>query len=133
MTEIPETPRVEGLIAIAGPAVNFVLVALFAPLWFLLWSFDVGAHGLVGIFVLVNLALGCFNMVPAFPMDGGRLLRAFLARRGTTCGPPSAPCAPAAGSPRACSWSRSCPCSPPPRSWPCRSSPPSSTSPAVAS
>ncbi len=94
MSEIPENARTEALIAIAGPAVNFLLAGLAAPL-FLLTSGaapDLSIPGtaggapllsaLLGLFIWINLALGLFNLVPAFPMDGGRILRAFLGRRG---------------------------------------------------
>jgi Zn-dependent protease len=83
MSEIPEEPRVEGWVAIAGPAVNFALVALSAPL--LIGSMTLGAPEpitqVLFLFLLVNLMLGTFNLVPAFPMDGGRILRALLARK----------------------------------------------------
>lgn len=82
MNAMPESSRVEGWIAIAGPAVNFALaalatVALFAGLTMNapLWLSDALAQ-----FLQVNLALGIFNLVPAFPTDGGRILRAWLAR-----------------------------------------------------
>jgi Zn-dependent protease len=83
MSEMPESSRVEGLIAAAGPAVNFVLAALALPVWALLSAFDVGLPllpDLSGYFILINLVLGIFNLVPAFPTDGGRILRALLAR-----------------------------------------------------
>ena len=80
MEEIPEDPKVEGLIAVAGPAVNFALALLAAPL------FLIAAEGSVAIevlksFVGFNLALGIFNLLPAFPMDGGRILRSLLATK----------------------------------------------------
>jgi Zn-dependent protease len=89
MSAIPENSRVEGLVAIAGPAVNFALALLalpfaswnpdqlLAPIWAPVATFgDVAAK-----FVVLNLGLGVFNLLPAFPMDGGRILRAFLARK----------------------------------------------------
>jgi stage IV sporulation protein FB len=87
LERIPEEPREEFLIAIAGPAVNVVialaLVALAGA------HLDVGALGsvdnagisMVDRLAIVNLFLAVFNMIPAFPMDGGRVLRAALASR----------------------------------------------------
>jgi Zn-dependent protease len=80
MTEIPENPRIEGAVAIAGPAVNFALAGLAMLLSLVLSSLGIEGD-LLAWFALVNLVQGSFNLVPAFPMDGGRLLRAFLARR----------------------------------------------------
>lgn len=93
MNEIPENTRVEALVAIAGPAVNFALAALALPVFFarggadLLVSAVPGAEidpvtSAIGGFIVMNLALGGFNLVPAFPMDGGRVLRALLGSRG---------------------------------------------------
>lgn len=95
MSEIPENTRTEILIAIAGPAVNFLLAFLAAP--FLIWSMMAtsadGGSAVAefvltgsGLFIIVNLMLGGFNLVPAFPMDGGRVLRAFLGRKGDWIG-----------------------------------------------
>lgn len=84
---VPRRPSQEVAIAIAGPTVNFLLaVALvFAGVRFPLnWEMtgfpltvaEMGRH-----LVLVNLLMGCFNLIPVFPMDGGRVLRALLALR----------------------------------------------------
>jgi len=83
---IPRKPVQELLITIAGPAVNF---AIAAALWCVVsfpdgWD-DVSIPSSVGdlsryLFV-ANLVMGIFNMIPAFPMDGGRILRALLAMR----------------------------------------------------
>ncbi len=81
MSEIPESPRIEGLVAIAGPAVNLALAGLG-----LLSATLTGVLGTAGVtlslwFAGINLLQGTFNLLPAFPMDGGRILRAFLARK----------------------------------------------------
>jgi len=83
---IPRRPSEELLITAAGPAVNFAIAAL---LWCVLpfphgWRVDqAGDNALDFLRVLAywNLLMGAFNLLPAFPMDGGRILRALLALR----------------------------------------------------
>ena len=78
---IPENPREEILIALSGPLVNFGLAGIvFIALW-LSSSPLVDDDGLLSNLFLVNLGLGTFNLIPAFPMDGGRILRGLLAVR----------------------------------------------------
>ncbi len=72
------TPREEALIALAGPAASLVLGGLLVAIGFFIRPPQFGA--LVGWLGLVNVALGVFNLIPGFPMDGGRVLRAFLWR-----------------------------------------------------
>ncbi|MEA2988794.1 MAG: hypothetical protein QOG83_1505 [Alphaproteobacteria bacterium] len=87
LERIPEEPREEFLIAIAGPLVNvaiaFGLVALFGAHLRTgdLSAVESGKIALVDRLAAVNLFLAVFNMIPAFPMDGGRVLRALLAAR----------------------------------------------------
>ncbi len=82
--DIPRQPVREFLMTIAGPAVNFVIVGV---LWFVPLGDDTGTvakhslEGLLGQVFIANLVMGCFNLLPAFPMDGGRILRALLATR----------------------------------------------------
>jgi len=75
-------------VALAGPVVNFILalvagaIVLAAAPEVKLWIHPlVHSGGLVRSLVWVNVFLGAFNVLPAYPMDGGRVLRALLARR----------------------------------------------------
>jgi Zn-dependent protease/CBS domain-containing protein len=87
MEQMPEKPGQELIVALAGPAVNGVIAAVL-----LLW---LGSHldpenltqienpavSLAAKVAGANIILVLFNMIPAFPMDGGRVLRALLAMR----------------------------------------------------
>jgi Zn-dependent protease/CBS domain-containing protein len=78
-TEIPEDWKQELLIAVAGPIVS---VALGVLSWVAFTTIPGGAtvQFVLGYLALTNVALAVFNMLPGFPMDGGRVLRALLAR-----------------------------------------------------
>ncbi len=85
LERIPENPRQEIVIALAGPLVNVVIAAVL--LVFLggqldpeaLSRNDLSLNGFLQRLAAVNIILVLFNMIPAFPMDGGRVLRALLA------------------------------------------------------
>ncbi len=87
LERIPEVPIQEFLVAVAGPAVNVVIGIVLLSVLVLLGTigqlYDV--HVVGGSFLIkllwVNVAMVLFNMIPAFPMDGGRVLRAVLATR----------------------------------------------------
>ena len=87
LERMPEEPGQEFVIAVAGPLVNVAIAALI----FVLLGGPAGVEQMAGIedprmsflarLAGVNVFLVLFNMIPAFPMDGGRILRAALAAR----------------------------------------------------
>jgi len=87
LERMPDDPRQELWVALAGPVVNVVIAAaLFVGSQVSASMFSLGVEGLTtGSFVarviVVNIFLVLFNLLPAFPMDGGRVLRALLATR----------------------------------------------------
>ena len=87
LEHLPREPRQEMLIALAGPAVNLALaflllvpLALFTDLSTLFDPVHL-RDNLPALLCVINLLLAVFNLLPAFPMDGGRVLRALLALR----------------------------------------------------
>lgn len=95
LERMPEKPIQEFLIVIAGPLVNFAIAALLVPVVFLFGAEAASGLGQTRVLMdnlarpsvinlllylfLTNVLLGFFNLLPAFPMDGGRLLRSLLA------------------------------------------------------
>lgn len=80
LREEPRTARAELLMALAGPALSLVLGLLLALAAGTLDRGDGSAEivGALGYLATLNLVLAVFNMAPAFPMDGGRVLRALI-------------------------------------------------------
>ena len=80
MTEEPNNPKTEFYMALAGPLTSIVLGLIFYGIFLLLSSLKV-SMGVAGIFVylgVINWVLAGFNLIPAFPLDGGRILRSIL-------------------------------------------------------
>ena len=86
----PSTALEEFAIASVGPATSILLAGLF---WLMLQPFDASNSMVMGILIylaVMNLVLGLFNLLPAYPMDGGRIFRSIVwavtgnARRATT-------------------------------------------------
>lgn len=87
MEKLPADPRQEMLVALAGPMVNLVIAAAIG-LWLYLQGMIVDGTNIslfggdfLARLMVVNIVLAVFNLVPAFPMDGGRVLRAAMAMR----------------------------------------------------
>jgi Zn-dependent protease/CBS domain-containing protein len=86
--EIPENPSIEWRMAVAGPLTSFAIGAILlalnqlfliqTPATALAPSLETAGSLILDLAVL-NLVLGAFNLIPAFPMDGGRVFRALLA------------------------------------------------------
>ncbi len=89
--QMPSRPRAEAMISLAGPLVNLAISALLFPLLLIaglatgdrsVQDFarfglaDISLTGFLFYLFLASLALAIFNLLPAFPMDGGRILRA---------------------------------------------------------
>lgn len=86
MEEVPRDPRVELVMALAGPSVSVAIGVALLGLNFLLASpLDPMRGQVLGRVVswlgVINILLAVFNLIPAFPMDGGRVLRSLMARR----------------------------------------------------
>lgn len=100
LERLPEDPIQELKVALAGPAVNFLIALIFAPflllikpeilqdMWLFLFQISEGAYPpyrvsffnwFIFFLVSLNIVVGVFNLIPAMPMDGGRVLRALLA------------------------------------------------------
>ena len=80
----PDTPRAEFRIAVAGPVMSFLLALLFLGAMALFNSLGATILGrLFFMLCLLNFLLAVFNLFPGYPLDGGRVLRAYLWRRGT--------------------------------------------------
>lgn len=79
LTDEPTRARDEFWIAIVGPLTSFALGALFAGAWFVTrgqgWE---PVAAITGYLAFINVSLGVFNLLPGFPLDGGRVLRSAL-------------------------------------------------------
>ncbi len=85
--ELPEKPSVEWRMAVAGPLASFAIGLMLLGLGQVITigspavPLVISSENFLFNLAQINIVLGAFNLVPAFPMDGGRVLRAFLAER----------------------------------------------------
>ncbi len=71
-------PMIEGMIAIAGPLVSVALGGLFLGLYFVIHDINQPVAALSLYLFQINIMVAVFNMIPGFPLDGGRLFRALV-------------------------------------------------------
>ena len=78
ITREAERPFLEFIIAAVGPISSLMLGALFAGLTFVLWNVNDHIASMASSLALINVSLGIFNLLPGFPLDGGRILRSII-------------------------------------------------------
>jgi len=78
ISEEPKSARNEFLMAAAGPATSLVIAAFFGLLWLVSGPISEPLHAVAGWMAWINGALALFNLIPGFPLDGGRIFRAIV-------------------------------------------------------
>lgn len=74
----PDNARQEFQIAVVGPLTSLLLGGLFAGLWAATYGFNEGVAGILLNLAIINVSLAIFNMLPGFPLDGGRVFRSLV-------------------------------------------------------
>jgi Zn-dependent protease/predicted transcriptional regulator len=78
ITEEPDEPLKELLMAIVGPLFSVVIGVAFGILWFLTRGLIQPLSALARYLAMINVSLAIFNLIPGFPLDGGRVVRALI-------------------------------------------------------
>ena len=71
-----QRPITEFMVALVGPLISIILAVIFSGVWFLMGGGDSPMEVVLVLLAWTNLSLGVFNLMPGYPLDGGRLLRA---------------------------------------------------------
>ncbi|MCI0893338.1 MAG: site-2 protease family protein [Chloroflexi bacterium] len=71
-------PYTEFVVTVVGPLSSILLALVFGGLWYLLRPYSESLEVVFRLLMTINLMLGVFNMLPGFPLDGGRMLRAAI-------------------------------------------------------
>ena len=74
----PKRPRDEFFMALAGPAASIAIAILFGAIWFATSNLSKPIAALASWLGLINGILAIFNLIPGFPLDGGRVLRSII-------------------------------------------------------
>ena len=80
IAEEPETPAKEFAIALVGPLSSIIIASLFFGLWYVTQGINEPVAAIARYLAFINAILALFNMVPGFPLDGGRVLRSIVWR-----------------------------------------------------
>ena len=78
ISDEPETPGREFIIALVGPVSSLVIAAIFFGLWYGMRGINEPIAAVARYLSIINVILALFNMIPGFPLDGGRVLRSIL-------------------------------------------------------
>ena len=74
----PDRPMTEATVAVVGPLTSILVAAILGGIWFLLGGGESTIEVMLFLLAWSNLALGLFNILPGYPLDGGRVLRAVV-------------------------------------------------------
>jgi len=78
LTREPESAGTEFYVAAAGPLVSLILSGIFYVIYAIFTSLPLEVRAVIGYLAWINLILALFNLIPAFPLDGGRIFRSIL-------------------------------------------------------